>query len=571
MPEGMVEVQLHGLFLDLEFFGLLVRAFFQGLYLQQYAFGHIGVGQHIGQMQQDLLFVDQLLAQFAAGGGEDQQEGILERLDGPLFRGVARLRAEGVHGIKHKSRDAVDRPPQIDLFGLQSALGQFAYREQSVHLVGTLVDLGDSRVAIAHFDPGFLSVAHAAEDLDGFVGRVAHQIGAFHLDERGLHGEFAHGLQFGFRFREAGGEQFFRFEIDQVGRAIEGRFDGKGLHAQIADLVLDGSEIADRLAELLSLGGIGGGLSDRELAAPYPAGAGLDAAAVEDIEGHFEAFVALAQQIFEWHLAIVEVDLHGRGALDAHFLFFRPDGEAWKIAFDDKGRQVLVAREAREHDEHIGEASVGDPDLLSVEEVVIAPGRQFGRTAPRIGVGACFRLRQGVGGDPFAGGDARQVLLLLGFVAVIHDRQAADGGLGADGGGEREAQGHVFGEERVGLEIESHPAILFRNADAAEAQLAGFADQGGDFLSVFLLGHLQFAAAAGHGFLDLGGTEFDDQVADHELLLAPVFGKKEVHPASLSRKEVPSLEARVGRFGGCPGLIFSAFRQFRRFIHGSGK
>ena len=88
----------------------------------------------------------------------------------------------------------------------------------------------------------------------------------------------------------------------------------------------------------------------------------------------------------------------GRDHLDA-----LGDGEAGRIGIDDKAADAARARcftGAHEHAIEIGNAAIGYPGLLAVEDVVLA--LQFGTGTERCHIRTGIRFGQGKGGDGLA-------------------------------------------------------------------------------------------------------------------------------------------------------------------------
>ena len=62
--------------------------------------------------------------------------------------------------------------------------------------------------------------------------------------------------------------------------------------------------------------------------------------------------------------------------MDAHLVFFISGLESWKGAFDDEGGEFFTVY-LRKHKVNVGEAAIGDPHLLSVEDIVRSLGVEF--------------------------------------------------------------------------------------------------------------------------------------------------------------------------------------------------
>src|SRR5580704_17801811 len=75
---------------------------------------------------------------------------------------------------------------------------------------------------------------------------------------------------------------------------------------------------------------------------------------------------------------------------------FFSDGEAGEI-FLDQERSELFTIDLGENGEQVGEVGVGDPHLFTIEDVVLAVGREhsFGAAVQRIGAAGTFRQRVG--------------------------------------------------------------------------------------------------------------------------------------------------------------------------------
>ena len=270
--------------------------------------------------------------------------------------------------------------------GNHGSLRQLPHYEQAVYLVGAFVYLGDAGVAVAHFQARLYSVAHTAMDLDGLIGSQADQLRAFYLDYRSFDGKLADCFDLSFAFRYSCSSQLSLLGVNHRRGAEEGGFIGKGMGSKLPDFMLDGPKLGDGLAKLPPLKGILYRFVNRKLRATDAASPGFNAAAIEDIERDLEALLALSQQVFSRHRAIVEVQLHRRGAFDAHLLLLRAGGEARVAPLHDKSRKVLVLFDFGKDDEHIGKTAIGNPDFLAVEQIVMAIGAGGSGGFARIGI-----------------------------------------------------------------------------------------------------------------------------------------------------------------------------------------
>ena len=137
----------------------------------------------------------------------------------------------------------------------------------------------------------------------------------------------------------------------------------------------------------------------------------------------------------------------------------------------------FVAIDFREDGEQVGEAGVGDPHFLAVQDVVLAIGgeRGAGAAVERVGSGRGFR--ESVGADDFSGGQARQVFFLLLLGAEINDGKSADAGVSAPGGGEARVFRDVVGDDGGGDFVHFEAAVGFRDLGGAQAEFSGFLQQ----------------------------------------------------------------------------------------------
>ena len=154
--------------------------------------------------------------------------------------------------------------------------------------------------------------------------------------------------------------------VHQADGAVDGAVEHIGLDHHGGQLLADGVEEGDRLAELLALEGVAGDVIDRRLAAAEVGGAELEAADVEDVQGDRQPVAGLAQEVLPRHLQVVEEEGDGRRAADAHLLLLGADLEALEVALDDEGAHLAL--ELGEDDVDVGPAAVGDVELGAVED-----------------------------------------------------------------------------------------------------------------------------------------------------------------------------------------------------------
>ena len=287
----------------------------------------------------------------------------------------------------------------------------------------------------------------------------------------------------------------------------------------VGDLFAHQAEVGDHFAESLALLGVADGVFQRNARAAHAHGAQLEAADVQNVEGDDVALADFAEQVFHRHLAIVQNQRAGGRAANAHLVLFGADGESGKVPLDQKCGE-LFAVDLGEDGEQVGEAGVGDPHLFAVEDVVLAVGRKLGAGAAIQGVGAGRGFREGIGADDLAGGQPRQILLLLLFGAEVNDGQRADAAVRAPGGGEAGVLGDVVGDDGGGDLVHFQAAVGFGDLDAAQAEFAGLLQQiarDGEILVLDLLGVGQ----------DLVDGELFRRLRDELVLLGEIFGRED--------------------------------------------
>ena len=151
------------------------------------------------------------------------------------------------------------------------------------------------------------------------------------------------------------------------------------------------------------------GVVGRALRDPERLGRDAGAGAVEDPHREPEALSLLAEEVPGRDGAVVEQELAGGGAADAHLLLQPRDGEPRCVRLDDERGDAVVAGARvglREHRVEAGDARVRDEPLRPVQNIVVAltPGRS--REARRVGAGT--GLGQRVGGQNLTRSETRQ-------------------------------------------------------------------------------------------------------------------------------------------------------------------
>ena len=289
---------------------------------------------------------------------------------------------------------------------LQRAAKQAPRDQQAVDLVGPLVDAVDAGVAPVAFGGEVLDEAGAPEDLHRLVDHVVQHLRAPDLGHRALDVVLLDPLELGGGVL---GVDVGQVAVDAAGDAVHHRLGHVGQDGHLPDLVADQAEVGDRSPEGGAAAGVLHRLGDDQLGPAGDARPELEAADVEDVEGDLVPLADLAQQVLPGDGGIGQDERPGGRALDAQLLLLRAQADAGGPFLDDEGGEVLAV-DLGEDDVEVGEARVGQPHLLAVEDPALTVGRQH---RPRLGVqgvGGRGRLGQRIRGDPLPAGQLRQVL-----------------------------------------------------------------------------------------------------------------------------------------------------------------
>ena len=278
---------------------------------------------------------------------------------GPLPRVVGED-AEALDGVV----DAVlDHPGQL-LELLADVVHGGERDEEPQDVVRALEDAVDAAVAHRPLVGELAHVAVAAGDLQRLVGGAPQGLGGEDLGDGGLHRVVLVAL------------------VDEAGDQVHHRLGGVAVDHHVAELLLDQAELGDGLAELLPLLGLLRRERDEPLHAAHRAAAQAGAAGVQDAHGHLEALADLAEHVVAGDAHVVEPHGGGRAGADAHLVFVGAGGDAGHVAGDDEGGQRRLALRAvgglGEDGEEVGDAAVGDPELLAVEDPVVAVAARGG-------------------------------------------------------------------------------------------------------------------------------------------------------------------------------------------------
>ncbi len=172
---------------------------------------------------------------------------------------------------------------------------------------------------------------------------------------------------------------------------------------------------------------------------------------------------------------MVEVQGGRGGALEPH-LSLLGAGVNTGAALDQKRREMLSTN-LREHREEIGRATVCNPGLLSVENVLVAVGREI-RTCPRgerVRPGLRFGEREG--GDDFARRKTRQILLPLLVGAVVDERHGAEAAVAEVPAEVRRILSQMLNRQHHRRQVERQTAKSLRDLHRRQTEGPGLSKQ----------------------------------------------------------------------------------------------
>ena len=165
-------------------------------------------------------------------------------------------------------------------------------------------------------------------------------------------------------------------------------FHRERANRHLRQLILDGAELGDRRSECFAFGGVFQADGKHVFCSTHGTRAEFQPADVQDIKRDDVPAPNFAKQVFDRNPDVVKIHRRGRTALDAHFVFFGAAGHAGKAALHQERRELLAAYFS-EYGKEVCRASVGDPHLLSVEDVVFA---------------VCAEIRPGTHGESIGAG-----------------------------------------------------------------------------------------------------------------------------------------------------------------------
>ncbi len=192
-----------------------------------------------------------------------------------------------------------------------------------------------------------------------------------------------------------------------------------------------------------------------ERAARHAECGGADGGA-EDVERRhrdLEAFAWVADEVVARDADVFETQARERMRGDERDAF--GDCEAACVGINDDGADAFGAGRfagAGEDDVEAGDAAVGDPGLLAVEDVVIAVGGRG--ECERGGVRTGFGFGKREGGDAFAGGDVAEIVCALQFGAEERDWAGAQALHGEDEVEQAGMAREVFADQAEAAHVE---------------------------------------------------------------------------------------------------------------------
>ncbi len=160
---------------------------------------------------------------------------------------------------------------------------------------------------------------------------------------------------------------------------------------------------------------------------------------------------------------------------------------------------------------------------------------QHGLRFPAVGIAAGPGFRETVRGLPLAGGQLRDVLLLLLLGAVIEDRQRANACMCRDGHAETMTRPGHFRQEHRGHEVLAEAAELLRHRDAQQTKLAGFFQQALHQTFLHAIDAVQVRP-------NLLRQEVPRRLRDHALLLIEFLGDENVLRVAFADQEFAALK-----------------------------
>ena len=212
---------------------------------------------HVGQRQQDLLLVLELLAAALHRRAGDHQEGPLQVGERRLLGRQRIARIELVERGRHHGLQRLHPLGLERQLALQGPAQDGAGDEEPVDLVGPLEDPVDPLVAVEPLGGVLLGEAVAAVDLHHVVHHVGQHLAAEDLGDGALDGVLLDARLVGLVVPRLvlleGGQPV----VDHPGQAEDQRLGGVEVGRPVGQLLAHGPEARDGHAELLALVGVG--------------------------------------------------------------------------------------------------------------------------------------------------------------------------------------------------------------------------------------------------------------------------------------------------------------------------
>ncbi len=162
------------------------------------------------------------------------------------------------------------------------------------------------------------------------------------------------------------------------------------LHRHVRQLESDALPAEDRTAERLALPRVLGGVLECRARDPDGTGCDLWARGLEEVQRDRESLPSLAEKAVGSDLRIVEDQGSGVGGAQPELAFLAAGLHAGIVSLDEKRCDLAV--ELGKDDGEVGDAPVGDVDLLPGQHVGVTVPTSLG--ADRREVGAGMRLRE---------------------------------------------------------------------------------------------------------------------------------------------------------------------------------
>src|ERR1019366_3334497 len=264
----------------------------------------------------------------------------------------------------------------------------------------------------------------------------------------------------------------------QARRVVDGEARALELHVHAGELVLNGLELRERLAELPAFLHVLRRVVERVARNTDHLRADPDAALVQRIDRDLVSLAHVADDVLGGHLDVLERERERGGRADSELVLFLALVEALPLRLDEESGDALVALalvDAREDEEQLGLEAVRDPELAAVQEVAVALRRRRRREGER--VGARPGLRQRIRGDLLLR-ELRKILFLQSRRGPAQDRVVHEGVLDVhDDGAGRVDAGERLDDGDGRAEVRAEAAELLRDLDSHEIEVEELPDE----------------------------------------------------------------------------------------------